>query len=208
MAGSTADSALVTRVLEGDREAYRDLVERHQDLVFGVLMRSLRDRDAAEELAQETFVRAYGALHRFREEAAFGTWLVQIALNLVRDRRRREGRRPVVVSLDEIRRRAEREVDPVDPAPSPEAAIERASTASASRIEAALGRLPEDYRAAFVLKHVEGLSYREIAGITGVSVGALKVRTHRARRMLRELCRDAPAGGRNHGRPAGSIPGR
>jgi RNA polymerase sigma-70 factor (ECF subfamily) len=205
VAGNNEDNRLVARVVAGDREAFRILVERHQDRVFGVLLRCVRNRDTAEDLAQEAFVRAYAALPGFRERSSFGTWLIQIALNLVRDARRKQGRRPVVVSLDDLRQRTGQDVDRPDPRPSPDEQLDRRSPDPASRLEAALGRLPEDYRTAFVLKHVEGLSYREISGITGVSVGALKVRTHRARARLRDLCREEPSGGRDHGRPAGSL---
>jgi RNA polymerase sigma-70 factor (ECF subfamily) len=123
---------------------------------------------------------------------------MQIALNLIRDRRRAEGRLPVVVSIEELRQRSDR------PATSdPESNIENKELASL--LESALDSLPPDYREVFVLKHVEGLPYGEIAEMTGVSIGALKVRAHRARIRVREWCLNHTAGELNHGRHTGSL---
>jgi RNA polymerase sigma-70 factor (ECF subfamily) len=192
------DSRALERVRGGDREAFRSLVERHQSAVYSFVLRLVRNPDAAEDIAQEAFVRAFASLDRFRAQSKFRTWVMQIALNLIRDRRRAEGRWPVVVSIEELRQRPDRPA-----ASDPEASI--ADQELASLLEKALDSLPQDYREVFVLKHVEGLSYGEIAEMTGVSIGALKVRAHRARIRVREWCLDHTAGELDHGRHTGAL---
>jgi RNA polymerase sigma-70 factor (ECF subfamily) len=185
-----ADAAVVRAVQAGDVEAYRVLIERHQGRVLSVLRHALRDDQKAEELAEEAFVKAFLGLKRFRGEARFGTWLLQIALHAVRDRRRSE-RRSRATSLDELLESAGGLAPRDDlalladrsPAADPADALDRADVAR--RLESGLARLPEEYREVFVLKHVEGLPYEEIATITGDSVGTLKVRAQRARQKLR-----------------------
>jgi RNA polymerase sigma-70 factor (ECF subfamily) len=198
MSEAIEDNKALERVRAGDRSAFRPLVERHQNAVYSFVLRLVRNPDTAEEIAQEAFVRAFASVDRFRAEAKFRTWVMQIALNLIRDRRRAEGRLPVVVSIEELRQRSDR------PAPSdPESNI--ANKELASLLESALDSLPPDYREVFLLKHVEGLPYGEISEMTGVSIGALKVRAHRARIRIREWCLNHTSGELNHGRFTGSL---
>lgn len=176
---SDQDRPAVEAVQRGDREAYRTLVERHQGRVIAVLQRMVRDPHQAEELAQEAFVRAYHALPGFRGDARFGTWIVQIALHAARDHLRRARRAPVVpIEALEASRLA------ASSGPDPFRALE--DRERMERLDAALEDLPPAYREVFVLKHVEGMSFEEIAAVVGDSVGTLKVRAHRARRLLRE----------------------
>lgn len=179
------DEAIVRAVQDGDTEAFAALVNRHKDRLFAVLVRMTGSADAAEEMAHETFVRAFRGLRRFRGEAAFGTWLIQIAVHLARDRVR-ERRRGRTVSLDALL-----EMDGDSPilaetraAYDPLAGLDQRDTAE--RLESALRELPATYREAFVLHHVENLPYEDIAKATGDTVGSLKVRVHRARKMLKE----------------------
>lgn len=184
------DAPVVRAVLAGDIDSYRVLIERHQGRVLSVLRRALRDEQQAEELAQEAFVKAYLGLKTFRGDARFGTWLLQIALHAARDRRRSE-RRSRSTSLDQLLESEDGALPRDDlallvdrsPAADPARVLDRAELTH--RIEAGLARLPDEYREVFVLKHVEGLPYEEIATITGDSVGTLKVRAHRARQKLR-----------------------
>lgn len=192
----------------GSIDAFRDFVERHGDVVYSVLRRLVGSPDLAEELAQETFVRAYEGLDGFRGESGFRTWLVQIAINLVRDRRRAARRSPTVVSLEELRARSSIDADPPDQRPSVEPVGRLAQREVSARLERELEQLPVDYREAFVLKHVEGMPYEEMARITGQSVGCLKVRVHRARARLREALADVAREEQGHGRIIGTIPRR
>jgi RNA polymerase sigma-70 factor (ECF subfamily) len=202
------DIRALERVRAGDRDAFRPLVERHQDAVYSFVLRLVRNPDVAEELAQEAFVRAYTSLDTFRGASRFRTWVIQIALNLVRDRRRAEGRRPVLISMNELRDQAARSGSSVDAEASHDPEWNLAREELTSRLDGAIGRLPQDYREVFLLKHVEGLSYEEISSMTGVSIGALKVRAHRARLRLREWLGGHPTGGLEDGRHTGTFSGR
>jgi RNA polymerase sigma-70 factor (ECF subfamily) len=182
------DEIIVRAVQNGDTEAFAGLVERHKDPVYGMLVRLTGDPDSAEELAQETFVRAFRGIGKFRGESRFGTWLIQIAVHLARDRvRERQRLRQKIVSLDELIERdadspvlteARHQYDPL---------AEVSERDLMRRFEESLHELPASYREVFLLHHVQGLSYDEIARITGDSVGSLKVRTHRARKLLKEM---------------------
>lgn len=176
----------VRAVQAGESESFRYLVERHKDRVYGVLMRLTADPQLAEELAQEAFVRAYRGLGAFRGESRFGTWLVQIAVNLARDHMRSR-KRDVVVSLDAL---VERDGDAEfleDKRPQYDPLAEISERELRRRFEEALESLPPGYREVFVLRHIQNISYEDIQKMTGDSVGSLKVRAHRARKILKEI---------------------
>jgi len=175
----------VQAVRAGDTQAFAGLVHRHQDRLFAILLRLTGDPAAAEDLAQDAFVRAYRGLARFRGEAAFGTWLIQIAINLARDRVR-ERMRKRTVSLDAL---LERDADSplfADSRPGTDPLAFLSERDLVDRLESALAELPPAYREAFVLRHIEDMPYEAIATATGHSVGSLKVRVHRARKLLKE----------------------
>jgi RNA polymerase sigma-70 factor (ECF subfamily) len=202
------DRSTVSAVRRGSTDAFRELVDRHGDVVYAVLRRLVGSPDLAEELAQESFVRAFEGLDGFRGESAFRTWLVQIAVNLVRDRRRTTLRSPTVVSFEELRARSDVDADPPERRPSVEPIGRLAQREVSARLERELERLPIDYREAFVLKHVEGMPYEEIARITGQTIGCLKVRVHRARGRLKKALADVSREEEGHGRVVGTIPRR
>ncbi|MFG0318607.1 MAG: sigma-70 family RNA polymerase sigma factor [Planctomycetota bacterium JB042] len=185
------DPDLVALARSGDRAAFGELVRRHQDAVFRVVVRTSRvDRDRAEDLAQETFLRAYQALDRFRGDAPFRHWLFRIATNLTINRvttvAARTERR--AISLDEPVRAmdGERTMEPTDGrAEAPDARLERGELRTA--LAKALDRLPEEFRAAVVLRDVEGLEYDSIAAILEVPIGTVRSRLHRGREALREI---------------------
>jgi RNA polymerase sigma-70 factor (ECF subfamily) len=183
------DDAVIAAVRSGDREAYRVLVDRYRDRLIGVLMRMTCDRNVAEELAQETFVRAYERLADFRGDALFGTWLVQIGIHLLRDRARWRRRHidGKIVSLDELRARADFGGDPAAPARATDSLDRMCREEWRQQLDGALRELPPEYREVLVLKHLEEWSYEQIASVTGATPGTLKVRAHRARQLLREL---------------------
>ena len=179
------DEPIVREVQAGQTEAFAGLVSRHKDKVYAMLLRLVRDPDAAEELAQETFVRAWRGIGGFRGQALFGTWLVQIAIHLARDRMR-ERRRGRTVSLDELLENTADESILTDTRQGRDPLSEISDRDMVKRLEAALGDLPPNYREVFVLHHIQDVPYEEIASMTGESVGSLKVRAHRARKLLRE----------------------
>jgi len=162
-------------VLNGDGDAYTILVLRYQETLYRHAQQMTGRPDAAAEIVQAALVKGYEKLDRCRDASRVGAWLFQITANqckdYLKDRRRRD------VPLQEAGQLS-RDVDPEDDA-------ERGELAD--RIRAALARLTPDERQAFVLKHVEGFSYEEMAELLGTSVGALKMRVHRARESLQPL---------------------
>ena len=195
------DAELVARARDGDREAFATLVERHGGRVRSILLRLTGDVDQADDLAQETFLRAYRGLDGFRGDARFGTWIVQIALHLARDGLRRTKRHGNVVSLDDLRDQREETADPPSVATWSDPSDAVGEHELADRLAAALDELPPKYREVFVLHHEHDLSYEEIARVTGDSVGSLKVRAHRARQMLKEKVFDEAPRDDTHRRP-------
>ena len=170
----TDDATLVRRVLAGDTTAYAALVARHRGRIGRYAVRMLGDPADAEEAVQDAFVRAYRSLKRCEDPARFGAWLFRILINRCRTIGGQRGRR-------------ERLVVPTAVPPEPGVAHPEDQTAWREAIEWALARLGPDYREAFVLKHVEELSYEEMAELTGAGISALKMRVKRACEQLRTL---------------------
>lgn len=165
-------------VLNGDQEAYGVLVRRYQDVLFRYAEGMVRRRDDAADVVQLAFIKGYRNLHRCREPEKVGGWLFRIAANLCKDRLK--GRQRREVPLESVGGLSARRGDPEDGA-------ERAELRE--EIGRALERLTPEQREAFVLKHVEGWSYEEMAERLEVSVPALKMRVHRAREELQVLLR-------------------
>jgi RNA polymerase sigma-70 factor (ECF subfamily) len=182
------DAGIVRAVQGGQTEAFRLLVDRHKGRLYTMIFKMVGDPAEAEELTEDTFAHAFQGLGGFRQEARFGTWLIQIGLHAVRDhiRRERRIRGHGLVSLETLAPGGEERGEFVDPHPlsNPLSQLEERETRE--RIRDALLRLPYEYQEVIVLKHLENRSYEEIAQLTKCSVGSLKVRAHRARRLLRE----------------------
>ena len=167
---------IIRRCLGGEKEMYSILVERYQTMVLTIAYRMLGDEDGAKDVAQESFVSAYVSLKKFKRDSKFSTWLVSITINKCRDLLRSK---KSDVPIEEMEGTLQ------DREPNPEDVLRRSQ--GEEGLQKALAGLPEEYREALVLKHVQGLDYKEMAALTGVSIGALKVRTYRAREMLKEL---------------------
>ena len=179
------DASLVRRCLRDDQAAYRVLVERYQSEVFGLLLRLVGRQEDAEDLTQETFLRAFRALRRYDVTRPFGAWLHTIASRLAIDHHRRN--RAKLISLhqpEEGSAGEERVLDLEDPEAGPAERAEQ--TELARRLEVLIGELPPDSRAAILLRHQMDLPYEEIARSLGVPLGTVKARIHRARAMLKE----------------------
>ncbi|MEX0759352.1 MAG: RNA polymerase sigma factor, partial [Tistlia sp.] len=173
LSGAEADAALVRAVAAGDARASRRLLEHHLDRVVGLSYRLLGERAAAEDVAQDTFLRLWSRADRWRPEARLDTWLYTVARNLCLDRLRKSGRQSDAPPPDVA-----------DPAPSAERQLSEAQTAR--RVAREIAALPERQKSAIALVHEEGLSNIEAAEILGVSVDALESLLARARRRLRE----------------------
>jgi RNA polymerase sigma-70 factor (ECF subfamily) len=172
--GEPSDAALIARWRGGDERAATVLVERHAP-ALARFVASLGERGEVEEVVQDTFVRAFGSLERFREASSLRTWLFSIARNLGRDRARANRRAPTVVPIDETHALSAH--DPLSAA---------VATETESRLRSAIERLTETQRAVFTLRVAEGLSYREIADVVETTEGAARVHYHHAVRLVKE----------------------
>ena len=175
-ARTRADEADVARARAGDTAAFAALVRRHQDRVFGFILRMLDARDEAMELTQDVFVKAWQALPRWRPDARFSTWLLQIARNAALDQLRRR-RLIQFAPLDDG-------MDVADTAPGPEARY--ASRQRQALLENALQQIAAEHREILLLREIEDLSYAELAAVLGIAEGTVKSRLARARAALLE----------------------
>ena len=176
------DGALVIRAQAGDREAFEELVRRHADRLYALVRRFGLPSDAAQEVTQEAFLRAWRAIGSFRGDARFLTWLYRIGLNEANRRRRREAARRFVRSLDDADA-----VEPSDVREEPYARVAHAELREA--LAAAVRALPFKYRAPLILRDIEGLSTVDAAAVLGLGEAALKSRLHRARAAVRSAVR-------------------
>lgn len=171
------DRELVERARAGERAAFDLLVERYQRRLLRLVLRLLRDQAEAEDVVQETFLRAYRALPRFRGEAAFFTWLYRIAVNGARN----------AIARRRLRSGAHGMAPVQVPAPLPEIGTPESMLLSKQvmrAIDAALEALPLELRTAIVLREIEGLSYEEIAQIMECPLGTVRSRIFRAREAI------------------------
>ena len=170
------EADLAARLRKGDLRAFEELVIAYQHRVFGVAVRMLGNRAEAEEIAQETFLRAHRALPEFRGQARLGTWLYAIASRLCLNRLAAPERRLA---------RGDDDALAVAPSHEPDAAatLERAELDAALR--EAIAGLPEERRIVVILRDLEGLSYEEIAEVLALEPGTVRSRLHRARMDLK-----------------------
>ncbi|WP_312589790.1 RNA polymerase sigma factor RpoE [Comamonas terrigena] len=185
-APSDTDLQLVERTVAGDQRAYELLVLKYQRRIERLIARMVRDTDLVQDIAQETFLRAYRALHQFRGEAQFYTWLYRIAVNTAKKALLDMKRNPVVTESalqtsddeDETSRPGN---EPINEE-TPETVL--AAQEIAAAVNAAMDALPEDLRQAVTLREIEGLSYEEIATVMGCPIGTVRSRIFRAREAI------------------------
>ena len=176
------DEADVARACRGDIDAFDALMARHETKIFNLCLWVLADRDEAADAAQDTFIRAYRHLKKFRGDCAFGSWVSRIAINVSRDALKKKRKRPR--DFSSLEREDGPEFDPPDPARAAPEALARHERQLAVR--RALARVPETYRTALILFDLQGRSYEECADVLQVPVGTIKSRLSRARAALRE----------------------
>ncbi len=176
-----SDEILIERTLNGELAAFEELVGRYRGVVFRVAARIVGPDDA-QDVSQDTFLRAFHRLEQYRGTAAFRTWLLQIAQNTALNALAWSRRRPTQPA-DESPEMPDR-----DPVRQPVTELERRERQD--RLELKLGALRSDYRSLLVLRDLEGLSYDEIAEVLEMPLGSVKGRLHRARGELIELLRN------------------
>ena len=196
-----ADALLIERVKRGDQKAFELLVIKYQRKIERLIARMVRDTDLIQDIAQETFIRAYRALPQFRGESAFYTWLYRIAVNTAKKSLVELKRDPLVTESalasaddDDETSRVENELSDGE---TPEAVL--ASKEIAATVNSAIEALSEDLRQAITLREIEGLSYEEIAEVMNCPIGTVRSRIFRAREAIAERLRpllDTPDGKR------------
>ena len=176
------DRRLIADCLGGRRDAFGELVSRYQTRLYNSALRLVNSPEDAADVVQDTFLSAYQALHTFKGDAEFFTWLYRIAFNTAISLKRKK--RPSV-SLESHTR--ETGLDPTDVSEyvKPSAAIER--TEDERQLHDAIARLSPEHRDVLVLKDLDGMKYEEIAEVLGVPIGTIRSRLHRARLELRDL---------------------
>ena len=181
---SLSDEDLMARVAEDDERAFTELVGRFQGRVTNLISRVLNDRNSADDLAQEVFVRVFVHRRNYRRGSKFSTWIFTIAANLAKNEIRRRVRRRNWFSLDALTEVFHDSVPQLaDPTESRETGIEREQFQG--EVGKAIATVPEKYRLALVLRDIEGLSYEEISDVLGVPGGTVRSRINRARSMLK-----------------------
>ena len=181
------DAQLAAEFLDGETRAFTVLADRYHARLLNFIYRMIGDRDRAEDLVQETFVRVYRHLHRYDQNRKFSTWAYTIAGNLAKNELRNRSRNPMVL-FQTIKKNWEADHRPLeweDNRYRPDDLYRKRDLRE--KVEVAVAQLPEHHRVVFVLRELEGKTYEEISDITGVNLGTVKSRLNRARNAFAEL---------------------
>jgi RNA polymerase sigma-70 factor (ECF subfamily) len=183
-----SDQLLVERVQAGDKQAFDVLVSKYQRRLMRLVSRLVHDPAEAEDVVQETFIKAYRALWHFRGDSAFYTWLYRIGINTAKNFLVTQGRRtPTSTDTDAEQAEAFDDGDSLRDINTPESML--ASKQIAETVNAAMDLLPLELRTAIVLREIEGLSYDEISDIMACPIGTVRSRIFRAREVIAEKLR-------------------
>lgn len=181
------DAGVVTAFLGGEERAFQELVERYQGRLLNFVYRTIGDREKAEDLVQEVFIRVYRHLHRFDRSKKFSTWIYTIASNLAKNELRNRSRNPLVL-FQTIRKNWQEDDRPLqfeDTTARPDDLFRKRHLREL--VENSVAKLPAHHREVFVLRELEGKSYEEIAEITECNLGTVKSRLNRARNAFAEI---------------------
>jgi RNA polymerase sigma-70 factor (ECF subfamily) len=181
------DAHIVQAFLDGQSRAFDELVSRYQLRLLNFIYRTIGDRERAEDLVQEVFIRIYRHLHRFDQTKKFSTWAYTIASNLAKNELRNRSRNPLVL-FQTIKKHWEADHRPLqfeDTTSRPDDLFHKRQLRAL--VEQSVGKLPEHHRVVFVLRELEGKTYEEIAEITGCNLGTVKSRLNRARNNFAEI---------------------
>jgi RNA polymerase sigma-70 factor, ECF subfamily len=185
------DTALVNAYLDGETRSFDVLVERYQTRLLNFVYRIVGDRERAEDLVQEVFVRVYRHLGRFDRSKKFSTWIYTIASNLAKNELRNRSRNPLVLftSMTKGWEDEERPLEFEDPTSRPDDLFRKRHVREL--VESSVAQLPSHHREVFMLREIEGRSYEEIAEITHCNLGTVKSRLNRARNSFAEIIEPA-----------------
>ncbi|HWH73774.1 MAG TPA: RNA polymerase sigma factor RpoE [Methylibium sp.] len=191
-ADAAADALLIERVKQGDVRAFEMLVVKYQRRIERLIGRMVRDVDLVQDIAQETFIRAYRAIPQFRGESAFYTWLYRIAVNTAKKALVDLKRDPVMTesafaTRDEEGDETSRVENELSDGETPDALL--ATKEIATAVNSAIDALSEDLRQAITLREIEGLSYEEIADVMNCPIGTVRSRIFRAREAIAQRLR-------------------
>jgi RNA polymerase sigma-70 factor, ECF subfamily len=181
------DASVVAAYLDGRPEAFQELVERYQKRLLNFVYRTIGDRERAEDLVQEVFIRVHRHLHRFDQTKKFSTWIYTIASNLAKNELRNRSRNPLVL-FQAMKKNWEADHRPLqfeDPHHRPDDLYRKRHLREL--VEWAVAQLPEHHREVFVLRELEGKSYEDIAEITNCNLGTVKSRLNRARNRFAQV---------------------
>lgn len=187
----TGDALLVDRAKNGDASAFGALVEKYSSFVYRTVFYDIKNREDAEDLSQDVFIKAYGALNGFRYDSEFSTWLFRICKNTVYDYLRKYGKNKTVslsdMTYDED---GEKEAEIPDASGAFEPEKQVISNETSRAVQEAIRQLAQEHRDVIVLREIEGYSYAEIADILSLEEGTVKSRLSRARGALKKLLED------------------
>ena len=181
------DGDVVAAFLAGEERAFQEIVDRYQTRLLNFVYRTIGDREKAEDLVQEVFIRVYRHLHRFDATKKFSTWIYTIASNLAKNELRNRSRNPLVL-FQTIKKNWQDEERPLqfeDSSSRPDDLFRKRHLRAL--VEEATAQLPEHHRQVFVLRELEGKSYEEIAEITSTNLGTVKSRLNRARSSFADI---------------------
>lgn len=181
------DSDVVQSFLDGDQRAFGELVRRYDSRLLNFVYRTVGDRERAQDLVQETFVRVYRHLERFDQSKKFSTWIYTIASNLAKNELRNRSRNPLVL-FQAIKQNWDADHRPLeweDTQYKPDDLFRKRHLKE--KVDEAVAQLPEHHRIVFVLRELEGKTYEEISDITGVNLGTVKSRLNRARNNFAQI---------------------
>ncbi len=187
-----SDQEVVRHAVMGRDSAYRELIRRYQRPVFSLIFRMVRDRELAEDLAQETFVKVLNAIESYRPEYKFSSWIFKIANNAAIDHLRKRSLDTLSLDGSPHAQTADAvEATTLQIGDNRESALEEVTSRElGAQIEEAIGKLRPEYRSCILLRHVDGRPYEEIAEILDLPLGTVKTYIHRARNELRILLAD------------------
>ncbi len=176
---------LIKKAKEGDSYAFELLIAPYMQKIYNIALGILSSSEDADDAAQEAFIKAYKHLHSFSESSGFYTWLYRIVYNCCLDILRKKQRRPLSFFITHHNDETEDELIVTDTKPQPDEIL--ISSESQSEVRRAISMLKESYRTVIILRDLEGLSYEEIADITGLSLGTVKSRISRGRENLKNI---------------------